>query len=305
MRIGSVDLDTSHPQNWIPLERELGHEVTGIWDGGAVHPPAYVEEFAREHEIPRIYESLEEMADDVDCAVLHSCNWDTRIERARPFVEAGKAVLIDKPLAGRLQDLRQLECWVEGGARITGGSSLRFCQETRSWLSQPLAERGTPQTVLCGCGVDEYNYGIHAYSMLAGIVEGEAASVRCLGGGGQRRVQVNWPDGRMGVVVVGGAAKWLPFYASITTACGIAQYQADAAALYRSQLEVCLPYLAGEVEQTPLSMRELIQPELWALAARHSWLHDNFEVHLGELPLADKGYDGEAFCRFYRHQRYG
>ena len=82
--------------------------------------------------------------------------------------------------------------------------------------------------------------------MLAGIVEGEAASVRCLGGGGQRRVQVYWPDGRMGVVVVGAAAKWLPFYASITTECGIAQYQADAAALYRSQLEVCLPYLAGE-----------------------------------------------------------
>ena len=38
---------------------------------------------------------------------------------------------------------------VEKGARITGGSSLRFC------LSQPLAERGTPQTVFCGCGVDE------------------------------------------------------------------------------------------------------------------------------------------------------
>ena len=182
MRIGSVDLDTSHPQNWIPLERELGHEVAGIWDGGAVHPPAYVEEFVRDHEISRIYENLEEMAEDVDCAVLHSCNWDTRIERARPFVEAGKAVLIDKPLAGKLEDLRQLERWVEEGARITGGSSLRFCLETRSWLSQPLAERGAPQTVFCGCGVDEYNYGIHAYSMLAGIVAGEAASVRCLGG---------------------------------------------------------------------------------------------------------------------------
>ena len=38
MRIGIVDLDTSHPQNWIPLERELGHDVVGIWDGGAVHP---------------------------------------------------------------------------------------------------------------------------------------------------------------------------------------------------------------------------------------------------------------------------
>lgn len=27
MRIGLVDLDTSHPENWIPLERELGHDT--------------------------------------------------------------------------------------------------------------------------------------------------------------------------------------------------------------------------------------------------------------------------------------
>jgi len=32
MKIGIVDLDTSHPQNWIPIERELGHEVVGLWD---------------------------------------------------------------------------------------------------------------------------------------------------------------------------------------------------------------------------------------------------------------------------------
>ena len=38
MRIGIVDVDTSHPQNWIPIERELGHEVVGLWDAGAVHP---------------------------------------------------------------------------------------------------------------------------------------------------------------------------------------------------------------------------------------------------------------------------
>ena len=38
MKIGIVDLDTSHPQAWIPIEREMGHEVIGVWDGGSVHP---------------------------------------------------------------------------------------------------------------------------------------------------------------------------------------------------------------------------------------------------------------------------
>jgi len=41
-------------------------------------------------------------------------------------------------------------------ARITGGSSLRFCYETQAWLGKPVEERGTPHTVFCGCGVDEF-----------------------------------------------------------------------------------------------------------------------------------------------------
>ena len=304
MKIGIVDLDTSHPQNWIPLERELGHEVAGIWDGGTVHPPEYVQNFAQEHQVPRVYESLEEMVREVDCAVIHGCDWDTHIDKARPFVEAGKGVLIDKPLAGKLRDLRQLERWVGEGAKITGGSSLRFCYETREWLSQKVAERGTPHTVLCGCGVDEYNYGIHAYALLAGIASGEAASVRYLGGGGQRRVQVNWPDGRVGIVVMGAVAQWLPFYASITTERAAAQYQPASADLYRALLEVSLPYLAGE-SGPPATVRELIQPELWALGARVSWLEGNREVFLAELSEEDEGYDGQAFGREYRKSRYG
>lgn len=306
MKIGFVDLDTSHPQNWIPLERELGHTVAGVWDGGTVHPPDYVRQFAQEHKIPQVYHKLEDMVGEVDCAVLHGCDWDTHIAKARPFVEAGKAVLIDKPLVGKLRDLRQLESWAQQGARITGGSSLLFCNETREWLTQPLQERGTPHTVFCGCGVDEFNYGIHAYSMLAGIVAGEAAGVRHLGGGGgQRRVQIDWPDGRLAVVACGAVAAWLPFYATVVTERSVIQYQADSAALYRALLEVCLPYLAGETAQPPVGMRELIQPELWALAARRSWLEGNRRVNLAELSEEDEGYDGQAFGRIYRKQRYG
>ena len=105
MKIGVVDLDTSHPQNWIPIERELGHDVVGVWDGGSVHPPKYVRDFAAEHNIPRVYESLDELAADVDCAIVHGCDWDTHIAKSHPFIEAGKSVLVDKPIAGNLADL--------------------------------------------------------------------------------------------------------------------------------------------------------------------------------------------------------
>jgi hypothetical protein len=325
VRVGIVDLDTSHPQNWIPIERELGCEIVGVWDGGAVHPAGYAEKFAQEREIPRVFSTVEEMVSEVDCAIIHSCDWDTHIAKARPFIEAGKAVLIDKPMAGNLRDLRQIYEWARQGARITGGSSLRFCFENQEWLAKPVSERGTPDTVLCGCGVDEFNYGIHAYSMLAGIMGGGAKSVRHLGKGVQRRVQVSWADGRMGFIVVGAADQWIPFYASISTERSTARYQADNGRLYRALLETTLPYLKGETDQPPVPPDELIEPELWALAARKSWMEGDREVALDELSeagstgstsspqassgqasslQADGGYNGAAFAAEYRKQKY-
>ncbi|MCK4276017.1 MAG: Gfo/Idh/MocA family oxidoreductase [Phycisphaerae bacterium] len=304
MRIGVVDLDTSHPENWIPIERDLGHEVVGLWDGGSIHPVGYAEKFAEEHKIPKVYPSLEAMVDQVDCAVIHGCDWDTHIDKARVFVEAGKGILLDKPLAGNLGDLNQLKAWTATGARVTGGSSLRFCAETRDWLAAPVEKRGTPQTVVCGCGVDEFNYGIHAYSMLAGIMGTGAASIRHLGKSVQRRIQIDYGDGRTGLIVIGETAKWLPFYTTIVTQNQVAYFKADAKKLYRSQLEAVLPYLSGETEEPPIAMDELIEPELWALAARRSWTEGDRAVELSELTEEDDGYDGAEFADEYRKSKY-
>lgn len=304
MKIGIVDLDTSHPQNWIPLERELGHEVVGIWDGGAVHPPEYVAKFAEERAVPRVYAALEEMVSEVDCAVIHGCNWDTHVEKARPFVEAGKAVLIDKPLAGNRRDLEQILAWGRSGARITGGSSLLYCVEAREWLARPVAERGTPHTVFCGCGTDEFNYGIHAYSLLSALMGPGIESVQHLSIGLQRRIRVRWQDGREGFLIIGGNVGYVPFHTTLVTEKGVTQLLPEAGKLYRALLEICLPYLAGETEMPPLPMEAWIEPELCALAARKSWQNSDCEVRLSDLSEVDHGYDGAEFAVGYRKMRY-
>ena len=304
MKIGIVDLDTSHPQNWIPILRQLGHEVVGVWDGGSVHPPEYVQKFAVEHAIPQVCTTLAELADMADCAIIHGCDWDTHIAKARPFVEAGKAVLLDKPVAGNLRDLQQIRRWVEEGARISGGSSLRFAVETQTWLAQPVAERGTPHTVFCGCAVDEFNYGIHAYAMLSGILGAGIHSVRHLGEGVQRRILVQWADGRSGVLVIGATAKWMPFYATVVTERTVSHWQAENGKLYQALLEATLPYLAGETSAPPLTLDAWLEPELCALAARQSWRNGDQEVALTDLKLDDAGYDGKTFAEGYRKAKY-
>ncbi len=303
MRIGIVDLDTSHPQHWIPILRDLGHEIVGVWDGGSVHPASYVQKFAAEHAIPHVYSELAALAESADCAIIHGCDWETHVAKAQPFVAAGKSVLLDKPIAGNLRDLQQIRQWVEAGARISGGSSLRFAVETQAWLAQPVADRGTPHTVLCGCAVDEFNYGIHAYSMLSSILGGGIRSVRHLGEGVQRRISVQWADGRSGILIIGATAKWMPFYTTIVTERSVAHYQADAGKLYRALLEATLPYLAGEAA-APLPLDVWLEPELCALAARQSWRTGDQEVALTDLKLDDAGYDGKIFAEGYRKAKY-
>ena len=303
MRIGIVDVDTSHPQNWIPIERDLGHEVVGIWDGGAVHSAEYVRKFAADHQVPRVYDRLEDMVDDVDCAIIHGCDWGTHLAKARPFVDAGKAVLIDKPVVGNVQDTQQLLDWAGKGARVVGGSSLRFAREVAAYLAEPVAERGQVHTAFAGCGTDEFNYGIHAYALLSGLMGPGIRSVRYLGASAQKHLQVTWRDGRVGMLCIGEGA-WLPFHITAVTDRKVRQITCDAGTLYRALLEAVLPWLAGQQDQPPFTMAELLEPELCALAARQSWQQGGADIGIGDLRLEDPGYDGALFARSYRRQRY-
>jgi len=303
VKIGIVDLDTSHPAAWIPIEREPGHEIVGVWDGGSVHPAGYPEQFAKEHGIPRVYGALTDMAADVDCAIIHGCDWDTHLTKARPFLDAGKAVLLDKPMAGNAADIAELQRLAAAGARITGGSSLRFCNEVTAFLATPEKERGVPHTVFCGCGVDEFNYGIHAYSMLSGLLGPGIVSVRHLGGTGQRHIQMTWADGRTGVIAIGKTDAWLPFYATVVTERAVHQFTADTRDLYRGLLRVALPYLGGN-SPAPVAMDDLVECELCALAAKLSWENGDREVTLAEARGSVASYNGAEFAVGYRRQRY-
>jgi hypothetical protein len=305
MKIGIVDLDTSHPKNWIPIEREMGHEIVGVYDAGEVHPREYVDAFVKEHALGRVYETPDELAEVCDCAIIHGCNWDTHVAKARPFIEADKAVFIDKPMAGNLRDIQQLKVWARQGKRITGGSSLRYCAEAAEWLAQPVEERGVPHTCFAGCGTDEFNYGIHGYSLLQSVMGSGVRSAQHLHHGAQRLVRIHYQDDRTGLLAIGAVDRSLPFHASIVTNCGVAQFKVDNARIYRSLLSQVLPYLAGDVELPPVTMNELLEIELAALCARVSWLDDDREVAPSDLREDDDGYDGAEFAAGYREARYG
>ena len=192
--------------------------------------------------------------------------------------------------------------WAQRGARITGGSSARYAYEVQEFLSIPEEERGRPHSIFCGCGVDEFNYGVHAYSLMLGLMGPGVESVRYLGTSVQRQIEVVWGDNRRGILTIGANPSYLPFYATVVTNSTVKHIELVGGQLYRALLETTLPYLAGEAGP-PVSMEELLEVELTAVAARMSWMHGGARIFLSDLRHDDAGYDGAAFARSYRLQR--
>jgi hypothetical protein len=77
------------------------------------------------HVVPR----PEELFGEVDAVIIATDDGADHVDRARPFVEAGIPIFIDKPLADNVADLAIFSGWVGAGAPIMSSSALRYSKE--------------------------------------------------------------------------------------------------------------------------------------------------------------------------------
>jgi predicted dehydrogenase len=83
------------------------------------------------------------------------------VERARPFVEAGVPVFIDKPLVDGADDLRRFVAWQAEGRPILSTSCMRYCREFAA-LRPRLDEIGPLRLITVTMSKSWERYGIHA-----------------------------------------------------------------------------------------------------------------------------------------------
>ena len=242
------------------------------------------------------------MADYADVGFIQGCDWDKHIEHAVPFIEKGKPVFIDKPLAGNIKDCKRLKELADGGAVILGSSSVRYAGEICNFLAVDEESKGKTVNVFGTAGVDEFNYGIHIVEGICALISDKPVSVSFAGAGnaGGKVCETYFVKFKNGASAVYNLfiGVWQPFETVIMTTKTTYQFRIDTNAIYKSLLDRICDYMETGVNKTA-STEQLIDSVMIMLAGRISRENGGGEVRLCDIPDSDPGYDGALFCKNY------
>ncbi len=293
IRIGLVDLDTSHPKAFTSILNSMeGVHVTALCDGHDVWPVGYDAQFAKENNIPQVCASLEEMLPHVDAAMIHGVDWDKHIAKILPFLKAGKHVLIDKPVVGNVSDIRRMnELDSTYPSLIFGGSSLRFAQEIVSLKSSIENISGRTTVIVSGPG-DFFSYGIHTTEMLQGLLGTGVKYVEFKQGHASSFVFLTYQSGFTALMQLETA--FHEWSASVYTSAGLQMTKVDATKLYGPFLAAFISFIKRENEFQLAGPLEAVKIHIAAKLSRR----DGGRVALSELPEGE-GFDGAAFAAEY------
>ena len=112
--------------------------------------------------IPHVLDCPEEMIGKVDAVIIATDIGSEHIRRARPFIEAGIPLFIDKPLCDNRADLEYFTRLFESGYPLMSSSSMRYCKEFVPYHHGNTRELGELRLVMYGMPKKWETYGIHS-----------------------------------------------------------------------------------------------------------------------------------------------
>lgn len=134
-----------------------GAKVTHVWCDN----PEDADKVSRCCYIPNVVEKPEDVIGQIDAAIIATDIGGEHVDRARPFIEAGIPVFIDKPLTDREDHLQQFVRWQEQGKAIMSTSGLRYAPEYAQARSR-IEEVGELRLITMAMCKSWERYGIHA-----------------------------------------------------------------------------------------------------------------------------------------------
>jgi predicted dehydrogenase len=134
-----------------------GVRVTHVW----CDDPDDARRVAAAAHIDQAVERPTDVIGHVDAVVIPTDVGAEHVDRARPFIEAGLPVFIDKPLTDNTADLGQFLAWHEQGRAVSSSSCMRYAREFTDLRSR-IASVGTLRLIVITMAKSWERYGIHA-----------------------------------------------------------------------------------------------------------------------------------------------
>lgn len=201
-RIGIVGAENSHAA---AIAREIniaktpaGFAVTHIWG----ETPEFAANTAKAGQIATIVSNPAEMFGRIDGLMIDHRDGQYHVAAARPFVEAGIPVFVDKPLSTSLAEAREfLRFRRERGVAVTTLSSVPH-QSCIGVIRRKLGTLGTLRAVHLNGPGDPHSryggiffYGIHQVDLMVALFGTQAGSAMAVINGGTLASVVTYPDG--------------------------------------------------------------------------------------------------------------
>ena len=193
--------------------------------------------------IPQVVAKPTDVIGHVDAVVIATDIGHEHVARARPFVEAGLPVFIDKPLTDNAPDLKIFQDWVAAGKPIMSSSSMRYTKEFLPYRFST-RELGDLRFVSITTPKSWETYGIHALEAIYPILGPGFISARNTGTRDRNIVHLKHQCGA-DIIVVASADMYGSF--GCLQLCGTAgkvqTVSGDSFFAFKTQLEAFICYL--------------------------------------------------------------
>jgi predicted dehydrogenase len=221
IKIGIIGMSpgNAHPSSWSAIINGSfnGDEITALGYPGVTNyleansatlglPAAKVthilsqdkalsQQIAKTGSIEHVAESAEEMIEAVDAVILARDDPENHREMAKPFIDAGIPLFIDKPLCSNLEDLEYFASEIAKGKFIMSCSSMRYASECMA-AKTDLGSLGKIELITAVGKKDWIKYGVHMLEAIFSIMDDpKPVSVTNLGREGQAIVKIDFEGG--------------------------------------------------------------------------------------------------------------
>jgi len=298
IRIGMIGLDTSHVTVFTSVFNDPDHadhvpgaKVVAAFSGGspdieasASRVEGYTAELRDKWGV-EIVDSIEELCEKVDAVMIESVDGRPHLEQARPVIEAGLPLFVDKPIAGSFEDGLELARLAKAkGVPWFGGSSLRWWKGVQEAID--------PEKVgdILGCDAfspcsyephhpDLFWYGTHGISILYAAMGTGCQTVTRFEQDGVDVVVGVWEGGRIGTFR-GTRAGAHSYGCTVFGTKGVSTASGHS---YKGLLEQIVKFF--QTKEPPVSPEELVEALAFMQAADESKKQGGKPVAMPEIDL--------------------